>query len=192
MCSLLTALLSAAVVAQPALVDVAHVIPLAVIDLRYATADNFVGTPLYKNASCRLVAPVADRLARVEKRLEEKGRRLVLWDCYRPLSVQREMWRRFPHKGYVKDPAEGSIHNRGAAVDVSVVALDGTPVPVPTPFDTFDPQAWADAPTSPDAAKNRALLRAAMEAENFSGNRHEWWHFAARNGRRFPLRDEPN
>lgn len=174
------------------LVDVAARAPRVLVDLRYATADNFARAPLYSpGARCLLAAPIAERVARVEARLEKIGLRLKAWDCYRPLSVQRELWKRFPRRGYVADPANGSLHNRGTALDATVVALDGAPVAVPTDFDAFTPAAWADAPCPPEAAKNRAALAAAMRAENFTQNRHEWWHFGARNGKLFPVRDEP-
>ncbi|HUL58279.1 MAG TPA: M15 family metallopeptidase [Anaeromyxobacteraceae bacterium] len=177
----------------PSLVDVRARIPDAVLDLRYATERNFLGRAVYPaGAPCLLQAPVADRLARAAARLRQENLRLVLWDCYRPLAVQREMWKVVPRPGYVADPAKGSNHNRGAAVDVAVAGPDGAPVPLPTEFDTFSPAAHAGAKdVPPPARKNRDRLRAAMEAEGFRVNRMEWWHFDAPEARGAPVLDVP-
>jgi zinc D-Ala-D-Ala dipeptidase len=187
-----TALLLLALAAAPAasdLVDVARLVPDAVVDLRYATKDNFLGRAVYPaGARCLLRAPVAGRLARAAARLRPHRLRLLVWDCYRPLSVQREMWRLLPRPGYVANPARGSNHNRGAAVDLGLAAEDGRPVPLPTAFDTFSPRAHARATgLPPDAARNRDLLREAMEAEGFRVNPMEWWHFDAPEARGGPL-----
>jgi len=177
----------------PSLVDVRARIPDAVLDLRYATERNFLGRAVYPaGVPCLLQAPVADRLARAAARLRQENLRLVLWDCYRPLAVQREMWKVVPRPGYVADPAKGSNHNRGAAVDVAVAGPDGAPVPLPTEFDTFSPAAHAGAKdVPPPARKNRDRLRAAMEAEGFRVNRMEWWHFDAPEARGAPVLDVP-
>jgi D-alanyl-D-alanine dipeptidase len=179
--------------AQPDLVDVAGLVPDAVLDLRYATRENFMGRPLYPEARCLLLRPAAERLARAAARLRRQGYRLVLWDCYRPLSAQREMWRANPRAGYVADPARGSHHNRGAAVDLSLAAADGRRVEMPTPFDAFGPRAHADATEgiTEAARRHRHLLRAALEAEGFLVNPREWWHFAARDAWSHPLLDVP-
>jgi len=171
------------------LVDVAEVVPDAIVELRYATADNFLGRAVYPaGARCLLRAPVAARLARAAARLRPHGLRLLVWDCYRPVSVQREMWRLFPRPGYVADPRKGSNHNRGAAVDLGLAARDGGAVALPTPFDTFSPRAHARATgLPPAAARHRDLLREAMEAEGFRVNRMEWWHFDAPESRGAPL-----
>ena len=171
------------------LVDVAVRIPDAVVDLRYATPHNFLGRAVYPpDARCLLRAPVADRLARAADRLRARGFRLLLWDCFRPLAVQREMWRRTPRPGYVADPARGSNHNRGAAVDLALVAADGSAVALPTPFDTFGPRAHARAEGLPEPARrHRDLLREALTAEGFRVNRMEWWHFDAPEGRGAPV-----
>jgi zinc D-Ala-D-Ala dipeptidase len=178
----------------PDLVDVARVVPDAVLDLRYATEQNFVGEPLYPaGARCLLLRPVAERLARGAARLREQGFRLRLYDCYRPLAVQRELWRRFPRPGFVADPAKGSNHNRAAAVDVGLVAADGAEVELPTDFDAFEPRARAGAieGVSPRARRHRDLLRAALEAEGFRVNRMEWWHFDAPEAKGAPVLEVP-
>jgi D-alanyl-D-alanine dipeptidase len=193
--SLLTALLAAPPSAAKAgpLVDVAPLIPGAVLDLRYATADNFTGRALYPVARCLLRPEVAARLARAARRLERQGDRLRLYDCYRPLSIQRAMWKTYPHAGFVADPKSGSLHNRGAAVDVGLSAPDGAELPMPTRFDAFEKKARARATDGipRELRKRRDRLRAAMEAEGFVVNPLEWWHFAARDALRFPLLDLP-
>jgi D-alanyl-D-alanine dipeptidase len=178
----------------PRLVDVAGVIPDAIVDLRYATSDNLARRPVYPaGARCLLLAPVAERLARVAGRLRAEGLRLRVWDCYRPLAVQRELWRVVPRKGLVADPAKGSHHNRGAAVDVAVAAADGGPVPLPSPFDDVGRRARLEAVdgVSPEARRNRERLRAAMEAEGFRPNRMEWWHYDAPEARGAKVLEAP-
>jgi D-alanyl-D-alanine dipeptidase len=189
------ALLAAAPAARAVpLADAARAVPDAILDLRYATPANFLGRAVYPpGARCLLLPPVAERLARAAARLRPEGLRLRLYDCYRPLAVQREMWRLVPRKGFVADPARGSNHNRAAAVDVGLAAADGAEVELPTAFDAFEPRARADARTgvSPAARRNRDLLRAAMEAEGFRVNRMEWWHFDAPEARGAPVLDAP-
>ncbi len=168
-------------------------VPGLVEDLRYATVDNFLGRAVYPDgARCLLLAPVAERLARVARALEPKGFRLQAWDCYRPIHVQWAMWRLVPVKGYVADPHTGSNHNRGGAVDVTLVTLQGEPVEMPTPFDTFGPAAHHGSSTAtPDARAHRELLRQAMVDAGFRPNRMEWWHYDAPEARGAPVLDLP-
>jgi D-alanyl-D-alanine dipeptidase len=177
----------------PDLVDAQDSVPGLVVELRYAQADNFLKKALYpKGARCLLLRPVAGRLARAAEDVARQGYRLKAWDCYRPLSVQWEMWERLPKRGYVADPHSGSNHNRGAAVDVTLVLPDGREVEMPTPFDTFAPSARQDAPAAKaEVAQRRALLRAAMEAAGFHINRMEWWHYEAPEAHGAPLLDVP-
>lgn len=194
------ALLSASLAAAPAgrgrapeLVDALTLVPDAVVDLRYATPDNLIGRPLYPVARCLLLRPVAERLARAADRLRAQGLRLRLWDCYRPLSVQRALWAAYPRRGYVADPEHGgSHHNRAAAVDVALAARDGGEVELPTGFDAFGPAAHAWAAGVPRTARaNRDRLRRAMEAEGFKVNPVEWWHFDAPEAQGARLLDVP-
>lgn len=183
-----------AVAPSPPLVDVSAVIPDALVDLRYATDRNVTGHVLYPpGARCLLLRPVADRLARAASRLRAQGFRLRLYDCYRPRTAQRELWKRYPKPGYVADPRTGSHHNRGAAVDLGLATPEGGEVELPTPFDTFAPAAAASARdgVSPAARRHRDLLREAMLAEGFRPSRREWWHFDAPEARGAPLLDVP-
>ncbi len=175
------------------LADVSRLIPDAVLDIRYATDDNFLGRKLYPQARCLLRRPVAERLARAAGRLRARGYRLRLWDCYRPHAVQREMWRVEPRPGYVADPRLGSNHSRGAAVDLSLVTADGREVEMPTPFDSFERHARANATAGVSAAarRHRRILRDAMEAEGFAVNPAEWWHFNSPGARFYRVLDLP-
>jgi D-alanyl-D-alanine dipeptidase len=175
------------------LVDAAEVIPDLIVDLRYATSNNFLKRRLYpEGARCLLLATMADRLARAAERLRQRGFRIKVYDCYRPLSVQRQMWKVMPQPGYVADPRRGSNHNRGAAVDLTLADLDGSEVEMPTAFDTFDAAAhhgYAKAP--PTAARNREILREAMEQAGLRKNRLEWWHYELPQAERLPILESP-
>jgi D-alanyl-D-alanine dipeptidase len=197
---LLPLLLAAGLGATPAagpgprpLADAAAAIPDAILDVRYATSDNLTGRPLYPVARCLLLPPVAARLGRAAARLRRQGLRLVLHDCYRPLSAQRALWAAVPRAGYVADPATGSHHNRAAAVDLSLADRHGRPLRMPTAYDAFGPAARAGATSGipAEALRNRATLRAAMAAEGFVVNPAEWWHYDAPEALGAPLLDVP-
>jgi D-alanyl-D-alanine dipeptidase len=175
------------------LVDVLPHLPGALLDVRYATADNVTGRALYPVARCLLLPGPAARLARAAARLRAQGYRVVLHDCYRPLSVQRALWAAMPKVGYVADPATGSHHNRGAAVDLSLADAAGRPVEMPTAYDAFGPAARAGATQgiSARALEHRRILRAAMEAEGWKVNPAEWWHYDAPEAVGAPLLDVP-
>jgi D-alanyl-D-alanine dipeptidase len=165
-------------------------LPGAVIDMRYTTADNFTGVQLYPTGTgCYLLPATADALIAANHKLHAEDRALRVYDCYRPLSVQEQMWAVFPKPGFVARPsATGSVHNRGAAVDVGLVDGDGMPVALPTDHDDFTPAAAAAASGhSPEATKNRAILQAAMRASGFSTIRSEWWHFNGPGGSRLAM-----
>ena len=152
----------------------------AVIEMRYTTADNFTGVQLYPDdAGCYLLPTSAAALIQANHALSAVDRALLVYDCYRPLSVQEQMWAVFPQPGFVARPsATGSVHNRGAAVDVGLVDGAGQPVVLPTAHDDFSPLAASDASElPPEAIHNRTLLQAAMRSAGFSTIRSEWWHF---------------
>jgi D-alanyl-D-alanine dipeptidase len=163
----------------PRLILARALAPTIVEDLRYAGADNFLHERLYTDARCWLRESVARKLATAAAILEGKmpGYRLKVWDCSRPLSVQTRMWAILPDARYVANPAKGSRHNSGAAVDLTIVDASGHEVEMPTAFDDFSEKAWAGAAASPEAAANRALLREVMIQAGFTPLRTEWWHF---------------
>jgi len=173
------------------LVDVSAAIPDAVLDLRYATADNFTGAVLYPKAVCKLRRAVAARLAKAADALRPQGRRLLLWDCYRPSSIQERFWKLVPDPRYVANPAVGSRHSRGAAVDLALVDAAGRPVPLPTKFDEFSEAAHRDRALAGPRGADARRLADAMRAAGFIGMPTEWWHFDAPEAREYALSNEP-
>lgn len=177
---------------DPALLNVRDLAPGIVVDMRYATADNFTKRKLYPVAECLLNEPAARRLAAVQKNLEREGLGLKVWDCYRPISIQKELWKIVPDDRYVANPKTGSRHNRGASVDLTLVDRKGNELPMPTGFDDFSKKAHRGYQELPaEALRNRARLQAAMESEGWVGLPTEWWHFDDPEWSRFSLRDEP-
>ena len=174
------------------LVDATTIVPRLQLDVRYATSANFTHRRLYAHARCLLHDAVARRLAEVQRELAARGLGLVAYDCYRPLSVQKRMWALVPDERYVSDPAKGSRHNRGAAVDVGLVDARGRALPMPSAYDEFSARAHRDFSGGSDEARaNRALLEAAMQRHGFSGLPTEWWHFDAVDWQAYPISDEP-
>ena len=174
------------------LVDAAALVPGLVLDLRYARADNAFRRAVYDVPVFALRRSVAERRAGGARALAAEGLRLVAFDGYRPLSVQRLLWQLCPVVGYVAPPERGSNHNRGTAVDVSLADARGTPVEMPCDYDEFSARAHHDdAGCSPAAQRNRSELKRAMEAAGFSANRMEWWHYDAPDARAAALEDVP-
>jgi D-alanyl-D-alanine dipeptidase len=177
---------------SPPLIRIPDVAPGIVVDMRYATPDNFTGQTLYPEAECLLCEPAAHRLARVQAKLAKKGLGLKVWDCYRPVSVQKKLWDRVPDDRYVANPQKGSRHNRGASVDLTLVDKKGRELSMPTKFDEFSEKAHRDFMDLPsDVLKNRQTLEDAMVSEGFVPLPTEWWHFDEPDWRNFALRDEP-
>ncbi len=175
-----------------ALIAVLALVPDAVLDIRYATEKNMVGRPLYPAPAAWLRRPAAERLAKAAATLRADGLRLIVYDAYRPLSVQKAMWKAKPDPRYVADPRKGSSHNRGGAVDVGLADAAGRPLPMPTDFDAFTPQAAHGAKgVAPQAARNAARLKAAMEAAGFVALAEEWWHYRDPDASSWPLLDVP-
>jgi zinc D-Ala-D-Ala dipeptidase len=175
------------------LVDVRSVDPSIAVDLSYNSPDNAFKRRLYRSNRALLRKPVAVRLARVQRRLRRQGLGLRIWDAYRPRSVQRIMWRIKPGTNYLASPRKGSKHNRGAAVDVTLVDRSGRQLKMPTPHDEFSRRAHRGATrgVTPLARKNARILDQAMRAEGFVPNSLEWWHFTDPHWRKYPLADVP-
>lgn len=160
------------------------------LDMRYATDSNFVGQQLYNCARCFLRPQAAQALLKVHQELKREGLGLVLFDCYRPRAVQWKLWEIYPKPGYVADPRKGSIHNRGAAVDLSIVDSVGQLLDMGTDFDFFGPQANHHYANLPKAVlQNRQKLKQLMQKHGFSAIRSEWWHYNYR-GKRYELADK--
>jgi zinc D-Ala-D-Ala dipeptidase len=176
-----------------ALVDLKKIIPGARIDVRYATSDNFMKRPLYPTATVFLRCPAAVALRAVQTELSQRGLGLKIFDAYRPYRVTVAMWEPIRNPDYVADPAKGSRHNRGAAVDLTLVDLkSGEELPMPTGYDDFTPraaQSFIDLPE--EQIRNRALLRDVMERHGFQALPSEWWHFDYTGWEKFELLDLP-
>lgn len=186
---------SAPTIAQDAapkhdLVDVQKINPRILVEMRYATTNNFMKKAVYKSARCLLQRSVAERLSRVQERLEKQGYGLKIYDAYRPLSAQWELWKVTPNPTFVADPRKGSKHNRGSAVDLTLVDKDGNELEMPTEYDAFVKEARSDYMDLPEhRLRNRKILHDAMTAEGFIPNPSEWWHFDDPEWKKFPILD---
>jgi D-alanyl-D-alanine dipeptidase len=172
--------------AEDALVDAAPLVKGLIVRLAYATPQNLTGRALYPpDAKCLLRKSVAERLALVAARVAPL--RLVAWDCFRPREAQLALWKAHPQTGAVADPARGSLHARGVAVDLALAGPEGEALELPTAFDTFGPKAYADAPLPDGPAKrHRDALETAMHDAGFRVNPKEWWHYSRLYGWRWP------
>lgn len=147
-------------------------------DMKYATKDNFLKVAVYDCAACYLRYKTVKALLKANKAFLEKGFSIKIFDCYRPLSVQKRMFALVSNPDYVADPAKGSLHNRGGAVDLTLVDADGNELDMGTPFDFFGPKAahtFAELPQN--IRDNRRLLKETMEANGFTALKTEWWHY---------------
>ncbi len=159
-------------------VNIKDINPNIIVDIKYATPDNFLKEAVYPVNICLLRRTAAERLSRVQQDLEKKDFGLIIYDGYRPLSVQKKMWEILPDPKYVADPATGSRHNRGAAVDVGLLDKNGNEMQMPTLFDDFTEKAARDYKDLPeDLIRNRKILENAMSARGFIPLKSEWWHF---------------
>ncbi|TAG70334.1 MAG: peptidase M15 [Oscillatoriales cyanobacterium] len=160
------------------------------VDIRYATTNNFLKRKLYTVAKCALRSSVAQKLALVQTDLEKIGLGLKVYDCYRPFSVTKQMWEFLPDPNYVANPARGSRHNRGAAVDLTLVDRTGKELEMPTPYDDFTKKAHRDYNGgSAQSRKNRQTLEDAMKKQGFIGISTEWWHFDSEDWQKFAILD---
>jgi len=176
------------------MVDLHTAVPGLVYDIRYATRHNFTEEALYDSPGAFLRASAAARLREVEADLRAQGLGLKVFDAYRPYSVTVRMWLKRGPNGYFIAPAQlGSDHNRGVAVDVSLVRLaDGRELAMPSDFDFFGPEAQQTFMQLPgEEIANRATLRAAMERHGFHSLDQEWWHYALHGAKEYSLLDLP-
>jgi D-alanyl-D-alanine dipeptidase len=182
---------------EPDLVEIVKLDPTIRLDIRYATPNNFTGRPLYREARAFLQRPAAEALARASAALKEKGYGLLVFDGYRPWSVTKLFWEITPkdkrEKGFVANPAKGSKHNRGAAVDLSLYYLAGwREVEMPSAYDEFTERADPDyAGGTVEQRVRRDILRTAMEREGFTVDPGEWWHFNYQGWEQYPILDVP-
>lgn len=147
-------------------------------DLRYATKNNFLKAKVYDCAECYTRVKTAKALLAANKEFRELGVKIKFYDCYRPNSVQYKMWKIVPNPQYVANPVKGSIHNKGGAVDITLVELDGKELDMGTDFDFFGKRAYHDNFDLPQPIlDNRKLLKETMEKHGFWSIRTEWWHY---------------
>lgn len=174
------------------LVDIMSIDSSIVLDLRYASENNFLGKAVYSKQKCYLLKSTATKLADANKNCQSYGLRIKIFDGYRPHSVQIEMWKLVPNPMYVADPAKGSHHNRGCAVDVTLVDSLGNEIPMPTDFDDFTEKAHHDYMNLPDnVIRNRELLREIMMKTGFVPLNSEWWHYSTPDCGEYDILDIP-
>jgi zinc D-Ala-D-Ala dipeptidase len=165
------------------------------LDIRYATPNNLAGRAVYDEPRAFLQRPAAEALVRVHRSLAPRGYGLLVFDGYRPWRVTKLFWDVTPveNREFVADPARGSKHNRGCAVDLSIYVLNsGREVEMPSAYDEMSARAY---PTyeggTAEARQHRDLLRAAMEKEGFTVEPNEWWHFNYKDWTQYPILDVP-
>jgi len=176
---------------SPDLVELAKLDPSIRLDIRYATSNNFLGTPVYTEARAFLQRPAAEALLRALPELKAKGYGIIIHDGYRPWYVTRIFWDATPpdQKIFVADPKVGSRHNRGCAIDLSLYDLrTGEEVKMPSGYDEMTDHAYANYPGgTADERARRTLLRQVMEKQGFQVNPTEWWHFDYEEWKQYPI-----
>ncbi len=177
------------------MVELARLDPGIHLDIRYATSNDFLGTPVYSQARAFLQRPAAEALLRALHRLEPLGLGLLIHDAYRPWFVTKIFWDATPPEGkiFVADPAQGSRHNRGCAVDLTLYDLaTGRAIEMPGLYDEMSPRSYPNFPGGTSLGRwHRDVLRRAMEAEGFTVYEYEWWHFDYKDWHSYPILNIP-
>ncbi len=180
---------------KPELKELVKLDPTIKLDIRYASSNNFMGTPMYSQARAFLQKPAAEAVLRANAKLKKQGYGLIIHDGYRPWYVTKMFWDATPPDKhmFVADPAEGSHHNRGCAVDLSLYDLKtGKEVDMPSGYDEMSERAFADYPGgTPEQRRLRGMLREAMESEGFKVYPQEWWHFDYKDWKEYPILNVP-
>lgn len=149
-----------------------------VYDMKYATEDNFLKAKVYDCAECFLRLKTVKAMIAANKSFIKMGYKIKIFDCYRPLDIQKKMWEIVPNPSYVADPKKGSIHNKGGAVDITLVDLKGVALEMGTSFDFFGIEASHNYQNLSQKIKNnRKLLKKTMMAHGFNSFDSEWWHY---------------
>ncbi len=179
-------------ISQKDIIDILSIDSTFVLDIRYATENNFTKKILYPTAKAKLRREAAESLASVQKELRMKNLRLKIYDGYRPLAIQWKLWEIVPNEDFVANPKKGSKHNRGAAVDLTIIDSLGNELEMPTGYDDFTEKASQEYMNlSENALKNRALLKDVMTRHGFQPIKSEWWHYDFRGWEQFDIMDEP-
>lgn len=174
------------------IVDLLSVDSTFVLDIRYATTNNFTKRVLYPSAKAKLRREAAESLASIQHELKGKNLRLKIFDGYRPLSIQWKLWEVVPNENFVANPKKGSKHNRGAAVDLTIIDSLGNELEMPTGYDDFTEKASQEYMNiSETVLKNRTYLKEIMNRHGFNSIKSEWWHFDFKGWERFDIMDEP-
>ena len=180
---------------KPDLVELVTLDPTLRLDIRYAQSNNFLSAPVYTQARAFMQRPAAEALVRVSRKLHPLGYGLLIHDAYRPWYVTQMFWDATPPKGkqFVADPAKGSKHNRGCAVDLTLYDLaTGKPLEMPGLYDEMSPRSYPTFPGGTSLQRwNRDLLKRAMESEGFTVNESEWWHFDYKAWKDYPIGNVP-
>lgn len=159
-----------------------------IFDMKYATTDNFLKQQVYDCAECFLRYGTVKKLINANNEFISLGYRIKVYDCYRPLDIQKKMWKIVSNPIYVADPKKGSIHNRGGAVDITLVNSLGRELEMGTPFDHFGPEASHQYKQfTNEVIENRKLLKEIMLNNGFTAFESEWWHYNSSNSSQFPL-----
>jgi D-alanyl-D-alanine dipeptidase len=181
----------------PDLVELVKLDPALRLDIRYAGTNNFMHRVMYPEARAFLQRPAAEALARAQQDLKTKGYGLLIFDGYRPWSVTKAFWdAATPQQRaieFVANPRNGSRHNRGCAVDLTLFDLaTGAEIPMPSSYDEFSERAFPDyGGGSAEGRAHRDLLRQAMEAQGFTVYKAEWWHFDYNDWRKYAILNIP-
>ena len=173
------------------LIDLEKLIPSLVLDIRYATTNNFTGEKIYSIAKAYARKPVAESLKKIQADLKSQGLGIKIFDAYRPYKATVKFYEVYGDTTYVASPYKGSRHNRGCALDLTLINLKtGKELKMPTGYDSFSKDAWPTTPVKdPEARKNRTLLISAMEKHGFRVNSSEWWHFDFTGWKKFEVLD---
>lgn len=175
------------------LVEIKKAIPSVILDIKYATKNNFMKQVMYKQARAFARKPVVDKLKKIQAALNKKGYGLKIFDAYRPYDVTVAFYQKASDKNFVADPKKGSRHNRGCAVDLTLINFKTkVEIPMGTPYDSFAKEASPSYKNLPqEVIKNRAFLISVMQANGFKVLTNEWWHFDFKGWQNYDLMDIP-
>jgi len=175
------------------LIEIKKFIPNIKLDIRYASKNNFAKQAVYKQARAFARLPVVEALSKVQNELKKSGWGLKIFDGYRPYSVTVKFFDIASDKNFVANPKDGSRHNRGCAIDLTLINLrTGKELEMPTPYDSFAPEAASDfSELPPSVIQNRELLRSTMEKNGFRVLNNEWWHFDFNGWKSYEIMDIP-
>lgn len=173
------------------LIDLEKFIPGIVLDIRYATTNNFTGEQIYNLSQAYARKPVAEALKKAQEEFSKHGVGIKIYDAYRPYSATVKFYEVYRDTTYVASPYKGSRHNRGCAIDMTLVDLKtGEELKMPTEYDSFKKEAWPSTPVKdPLIKKNRDLIISVMQRHGFKVNASEWWHFDFNGWQKFEVMD---